>query len=237
MAIELLQHFRMLQAFDAKVQTHGRSFVNRNGWIVSARVDVLESQSLALAVLEEVNFTPSVGFQILQSVTELVTVFIVQVALELDQRSVLESVRNVPRTFLFRQDNEKPECVAFPVASTVVSPMRLMKLCPLTRSPRVAELVVAERRLKICVFLSPADSRCRSFWHVFNCGLKVPSAASHNWNESSELTIGSWLSMLSKYSECNEPCNILSLQLSTVDLQTLSSAEHDREGQLEPRSV
>lgn len=99
-------------------------------------------------------------FQVLQCVADFVLVFVVQVTLKLYQRSIFKCVRHAMRPILFWQNDKKTQCIAFAVTFAVMLSMRLMKLSSLARSPRVAKFVVAQRRLKVRVFLAPPDARC-----------------------------------------------------------------------------
>lgn len=181
-AVVFLQYFGIFESIGAEVQADGCALVNWNRRIISARINVLVSHPLTLAVLEEVNFTSGVNFQILQSVGNLVLVFIIQVTLEFDQRTILERIRYVPRSVSLGQNDEEAESVACFVATAVVLSVRLMEFRSFAWSPRIAELVISEWRLKIRIFLTPSNASCGSVWHVLNRRLPVPRTSRHDWN-------------------------------------------------------
>lgn len=92
----LAEHFGILKG-GSKVYADRGTLVNRNGWKIAAGVDVLECHTLRLTVLEELNAAALQDVQILQRLSDLVLVLVVQMRLELDQRlgKIVQMINNM----------------------------------------------------------------------------------------------------------------------------------------------
>ena len=175
-ALELFLHVGVLEV-GSEIYTDRCTLMDRYGRIIRSAIHIRKGFTLTDSIFEEVYLTPRQHLQRLERFCHLVLLLVVQVALEFDQRSILKRVRNVPGGIRFRKHYHKTERISNPIAIAVVLAVGFVEACSLPGSPRVAEFVVAERSLQVGVFLTPTEPTSRSFGHLLDRSLPVPTAA------------------------------------------------------------